>query len=56
MLRHAAHLNSSDHVEATLEAVGHLPAECMRLRLAPMKLQLATKGIVKAIMRLMRMR
>lgn len=57
LLRHAARLDSSDHVDCTLEAKdGHLPAECLSLRLAPMQLKLATRGFIKVIMHLVRMR
>ena len=54
LLQHAVSMDERQDVEVTIRpAENHLPADSLTLRVAPMRLRLATKSLVSLIVKLL---
>ena len=54
LLQHAVSMDERQDVECTIRPVeDHLPADCLKLRVAPMRLRLATKSLVSLIVKIL---
>ena len=54
MLQHAVSMDERQDVECTIAPLQmHLPADCLTLRLAPMRLRVATKSLISLIVKLL---
>ena len=54
LLQHAVSMDERQDVECTIRPVEDLlPADCLKLRVAPMRLRLATKSLVSLIVKIL---